>query len=366
MSKGPFSLNLSNKRILIIKQSSLGDIIHTLPVAHCLKRCAPTCQIGWVVEQGFAPLLERDTAIDRVYPIHIPSTSSPDASRGVYFRALSATVHAFRILRAAFAQQPYDLLLDLHASFRSGLIALANPGGLRIGFAGSRECNGFFQHQHIKVPSLVEHALEKNLLFLDFLGCAACKEDYYLCSNEEDQQQAQAFLQENGLKPNGVFVYVNPAARWQSKFWLQERWAELCERLLIAGIPVIFGGSVGERAYIQGIIDQIPAGLPTPPAVAAGRLSLTASIALMQKASLYIGLDTGPMHMAAMAGIPVVALFGPTHPERVGPYGVPHVVLRGQGLDCLCCRKRVCDKMDCMQGISVEDVWQAAHTLCPF
>lgn len=359
-------MNLSNKRILIIKQSSLGDIVHALPVAHCLKRCAPTCQIGWVAEQGFAPLLERDNTVDRVYPIHIPSTSSPGARRGVYFRAFGATVHAFRTLRAAFRSQPYDLVLDLHASFRSGLLALANPGGLRIGFAGSREGNGLFQHQHIKVPPLVEHALEKNLLFLDFLGCTASREDYYLCSSEEDRQQAQAFLQENGLGSNSVFVYVNPAARWQSKFWLQERWTELCGRLLGADIPVIFGGSAGERAYIQGIIDQMPVGLPSPCAVAAGRLSLTASIALMQRASLYIGLDTGPMHMAAMAGIPVLALFGPTHPERVGPYGVAHVVLRAQGLDCLCCRKRVCDKMDCMRGISVEDVWQAAHTLCSF
>jgi len=91
--------------------------------------------------------------------------------------------------------------------------------------------------------------------------------------------------------------------------------------------------------------------------VAAGRLNLTASVALMKKAAVYVGVDTGPMHIAAMVGTPVVALFGPTHPERVGPYGVQSAVIQAENLDCLCCRKRVCEHQRCMQGIAVATVY---------
>ena len=92
--------------------------------------------------------------------------------------------------------------------------------------------------------------------------------------------------------------------------------------------------------------------------VAAGALSLTESAALMRRAAVYAGLDTGPMHMAAMIGTPVVALFGPTHPERVGPYNVAHAIVRAEGLDCLCCRRRSCDHLSCMRGIATETLYR--------
>ncbi len=352
-------LEATGKRILIVKQSSLGDIIHTLPVAHALKRCAPSCQIGWVVERAFAPLLACDPAVDNVYPIHIPSTSSPDAEKEVYAKAFAAMLKTLRVLRRIFRQEPYDLVLDLHASFKSGLIGLMNPSGTRIGFAGSREMNAWFQHQHIHVEPYIEHALEKNMLFGAFLGCPVREEDFYLCVGREDEERAEAFLRDAGVVSARPFAYVNPAARWQSKFWLPERWSGLCDRLVSSGIQVIFGGSPGERAAIEDIIRKMSGRA----AIAAGTLSLTGSAALMRRAAIYIGLDTGPMHMAAMAGIPVVALFGPTHPERVGPYGVPHAVVRAERLDCLCCRKRTCEHMRCMRGISVDMVYAAVAAL---
>jgi ADP-heptose:LPS heptosyltransferase len=148
-------------------------------------------------------------------------------------------------------------------------------------------------------------------------------------------------------------VYVNPTARWQSKFWIAERWSALCDSLIDAGIEVIFGGSGSELASIKTITSQ----MSRKGVVAAGRLSLTGAVALMKRAAVYIGLDTGPMHIAAMAGIPVVALFGPTHPERVGPYHVPHRIVRAENLPCLCCRKRNCPTPLCMEGINVDTVY---------
>ncbi|WP_028319157.1 glycosyltransferase family 9 protein [Desulfobulbus elongatus] len=350
---------LDGKRILLIKQSSLGDVIHALPVAHALKRCAPSCRIGWVVEAAFASLVARDPAVDEVYPIHVPSTSDPDATRGAYFRACTATIGVLARLRAAFRQAPYDWVLDLHASFRSGLFALMNPGGVRVGFGDARELNTLFQHRLLTVASGPMHAVDKNLLFCSFFGCSAREEDLYLVTDRNDEDQAEAFLRASGIGPEQRFVYVNPAARWQSKFWIASRWSALCDLLESAGVRTVFGGSPGDRAHIETIVTD----MRHEPAVAAGRLSLMASAALMKKAAAYVGVDTGPMHMAAMAGTPVVALFGPTHPERVGPYGMHNAVIQAEGLDCLCCRKRVCAQQRCMEGITVERVYDRVMTL---
>ena len=347
-------MDLSGKRILIIKQSSLGDIVHTLPLVHALKRCYPTCRIGWVAEQGYASLIDQDAAVETVHPIHSPSTSEPNAGWLAYLRAFAATVQVLLSLRRTFRASPYDLVFDLHASFRSGLLSLTNPGGMRTGFADAKELNTLFQHHLIDNPAKKVHAVDKNLLFCIDMGCAPCAQDFYLTIAPEDQARVRRYLVDQGVGEKGRYVYVNPAARWQSKFWLSSRWAELCDRLWDAGILPVFGGSAGDTAYIAEITDQMTGRR----AVAAGRMNLTESAALIKGALVYAGLDTGPMHMASLCGTPVVALFGPTHPERVGPYGVRNAVLQAQDVDCLCCRKRQCDHLRCMEGISVATVYE--------
>ncbi|MGD9947744.1 MAG: glycosyltransferase family 9 protein [Desulfobulbus sp.] len=346
-------MSLNEQRILIVKQSSLGDIIHTLPVVHALKRCFPKSYIGWVVEKGYADLLCCDDTIDTVHAIHIPSTSSPDSTLWSYWKALTATVKILHDLRSTFGANPYNLVLDLHASFRSGMLSIINPGGTRYGFRNAREFNTFFQHHLIDIPPEITHAVEKNLLFASTFHCSVLPSDFRLCSSPTDEQAAIRFLEEAHIDSTGRFVYVNTTARWQSKFWLAERWGELCDRLISVGIWPILGGSSSDLSYIQQVVQH----MKNSPIIAAGKLSLTESVALLKRSTAYVGLDTGPMHIAAMAGIPVVALFGPTHPERVGPYGVRQKILRADDVSCLCCRKRICSRMDCMRGISVEQVY---------
>lgn len=352
-------MDITSSRILIIKPSSLGDIVHTLPVVHALKRCFSGCSIGWIVQRAFAPLLEHDPAVDTVYPVQIPSTSDPQAGRFVYLHALQATITTLQGLRRQFKQAPYDLVLDLHASFRSGLLGRTNPGGLRMGFKGAREMNTFFQDQLIAVPEDVEHALEKNLFFCDQLGCSVSAEDFSICCSRDDVHEVQLFLHQQDIADDVRVIYANPAARWQTKFWPVELWAELADRFSTRGTVMVFAGSGHDKAFIETIIRQ----MKTRPVVAAGRFSLPQSVALIQRSCLYVGLDSGPMHMAALCNIPVVALFGPTHPSRVGPYGVEHRIVRAENLDCLECRKRTCDHLSCMKKISVEMVYDAAISL---
>ncbi|MCI5126641.1 MAG: glycosyltransferase family 9 protein [Candidatus Electrothrix sp. AR5] len=357
--------SLSNKRILIIKPSSLGDIIHTLPVAHAIKRCFPNCFIGWIAQQSFAPLLQEDDSIDAVYPIQIPSTSDPQAGRWALPKALKATISTLQQLHREFQQKPYDLILDLHASFRSGLLGRTNPGGRRVGFSRAKELNTFFQDHLIKLPAATEHAQDKNLLFCTYLGIKAADEDFHLSTSEEERQALQQFLHSYRLTDTSPLIYANPAARWQTKFWPIEHWATLTDKLQKQSLPVVFGGSPQVTEYITSIAQL----MKTDPIIAAGRLTLPQSAALIQHASLYIGLDSGPMHIAALARTPVVALFGPTHPNKVGPYnlmsreGSEHRIVRAEELECLECRKRSCSHLSCMQKISPEMVYEAAISL---
>jgi len=110
---------LNSQRILIVKQSSLGDIIHTLALVHAFKRCYPEVSIGWVVQKAFASIVERDPAVDDVFVIDIPSTSEPTAKKNALTKAVTATLRTLKDLRRVFSSNPYDLVLDLHASFRS-------------------------------------------------------------------------------------------------------------------------------------------------------------------------------------------------------------------------------------------------------
>ena len=357
---------LNNRRILIIKPSSLGDIVHTLPVAHAIKRYFPGCSLGWVVQGAFAPLLQADDSIDTVYPVHIPSTSDPQAGRWAWLKAFKATLKTLQGLHHQFRQEPYDLILDLHASFRSGLLGSTNPGGQRAGFRQAKELNTFFQNHLINIPKKTEHAQDKNLLFCMYLGIKAAAEDFHLCTEENDRQAIRQFLHSHMAADDGSpIVYANPAARWQSKFWPIAHWAALVDKLQEKGIRVVFGGSHQDKEYISSI-----AGLmTTEPIIAAGHLTLPQSAALIQHASLYIGPDSGPMHIAALAGTPVAALFGPTHPSRVGPYSPKEneqhrrLIVRAEELDCLECRKRRCSHLSCMRKISPEMMYEAATSL---
>jgi lipopolysaccharide heptosyltransferase I len=353
-------MDLHKARILILKPSSLGDIIHTLPLVHCLKRTWPDCHIGWVVQDAFAKMLENDPAVDAVYRINIPSTSDPGSGRLAFIQAARQTGRTLSHLRKVFQDRSYDLVLDLHASFRSGLLGRANPGGRRVGFAGARELNTLFQDHLISVPPDTIHALEKNLLFCGFLGCSASKEDFFLRGGDAAERRINALLAGSGVTSGDKIVYIHATARWKSKFWFPERWAQLADRLIDKkDVKIIFGGSEGDREYISAI----EAKMAKTPIITAGRCSLAESASLLGRCAVYVGLDSGPMHMAAMAGVPVVVLFGPTHPERVGPYGVEHVIVKGGNLRCLACRKRTCNKMTCMDRIPVDMVYDATLRL---
>lgn len=353
-------MNLSGKRILVIKPSSLGDVIHTLPVVHALKRVYPACHISWIVQEGLGGLLEGDPAIDELIAISIPSTSEPGASPVAFLAAGWATIRTVSRLRDRFLQDPYDLVLDLHASFRSGLLGLTNPGGLRMGFSDAKELNTYFQDQVVDTGHAGAHAVDKNLLFARQLGCQPIPEDFKVFITEPWEHAVRLFLQDAEAGDCSRIVYANPGARWRTKLWTVHSWAALADRLRAKfGATVVFAGSSADREMINSIIE-----LTQEPAVSsAGKLRLGESAALLRRSCVYVGVDSGPMHIAAFVGTPVVALFGPTDPARVAPYGNGHAVVTRENLECLGCRKRSCANRACLEQISPEQVLETVARL---
>lgn len=345
-------VDLNNKRLLIIKPSSLGDVVHTLPVVHAIKRLYPSCHIGWIIQNNLAGLIEHDPAVSEIIPISIPSTSEPGARAGRFLLAASATLRTLGELGKRFSANPYDWILDLHASFRSGLLGMMNPGGKRIGLAEAKELNTRFQDILLDVRSRM-HAVDKNLCFAEFFGCILRQSDFRVIPSDEARERVGELLTEWHAN-DGKIIYANPATRWATKFWTVEGWAKLADRLIDEGYSVVFSGGRDDVPHIQKITGM----MNTTPIIAAGRLNLTEATALLEKSYAYVGVDSGPMHIAAFTGTRVIALFGPTDPRKVGPYGGHHTVLRKEDLDCLACRKRSCSNRKCLETISPEEVFE--------
>jgi heptosyltransferase I len=337
-----------------VKPSSLGDVVHTLPVVRAIKRCYPSCYVGWIVQRPFHEILSAERAIDEIIPIHIPSTSDPLAGRGTYWRATAATLRVLRELRTRFREKPYDVVLDLHASFRSGLIGLTNPNSVKIGFADAKELNTRFQDYVIDPGPERIHAVDKNLAFAEYLGCPVVPEDFRLVVDPRAQERVHSFLLEGGVQEGDRIVYANSTARWETKFWTIEGWAELADLLVgRSKAAVVFAGSAADVPYIE----QITGRMKGRALVAAGKLNLAEAAALMARSDVYVGVDSGPMHVAAFVGIPVGALFGPTEPEKVGPYGQGHKVIYNRDVDCIGCRKRRCNDRKCLEELKAETVF---------
>ncbi len=345
--------DLKNKRILVVKQSSLGDVVHTLPVVHAIKRTEPTVFIGWVVQKGLKNLLTGDPAIDEIIIIDIPSTSDPKADwRAIPQSALSTVLH-LKKLRERFRRNPYHFVLDLHASFKSGLISFINPRAIRIGFADAKELNTWFQNITLNVPDSVTHAVDKNLLFLKHLGIRPESQDFKFCVNNNARNNISGIL-EKARKGGAKIIYANPATRWVSKHWIPENWTILADRLIEElNCALCFGGSREDLDYIS----RITTNMKSEPFVVAGKLGLQEAVALIEASDLYVGVDSGPMHIAAFSGTPVIAIFGPTDPDKVGPYGSGHEVIRAD-LSCLACRKRSCTDHSCMAQITPDVVFE--------
>ena len=357
-------MNLDNKKVLIVKPSSMGDVIHAIPVAHAIKRVYPGSKIGWVIQSGLESLLLGDSAVDEIIRIDIPSTSNPGAPKRAYLDAAVATFRQLGQLRRKFKSSGYEIVIDLHASFRSGLISMTCPKSFRYGLEDAKELNTFFQSELIRLDSSKPHAVDKNLACLSIFGIESAPEDFLLRLPDDVTHEAGRFWGNIAPKDEKPVIYANPCARWITKMWNIHAWRRLTEMMIDElNATVLFGGGKGDANHINEILEGLSENTIKSARNIAGKLSPVVSAAVMSKCQAYIGVDSGPMHMAAFLGLPIVAIFGPTDPCKVGPYTKLSVVIRNTNLDCLSCRKSSCTNLRCMNEIGPETLFQALKTL---
>ena len=367
-----------NVNILIVKLSAIGDVIHTLPALAALRRLYPAADITWVVEEAAADLLADHPDLDRVL-ISRRKTWLKEFRQGRVAAPLRE-MHAFyRALRC----RHYDLVIDFHGLLKSAVIVAMSGGRRRLGYDSLQELSGLFYNEKI-AEEMGKHAVDRYLDFIRHLtgegqeqaDCLAAAPSFTIAIGEEERRRVEALLDEHaalltagaGLQdkriesggeegPERRFVAVSPIAFWETKLWEDGKFAELCDRVwLEIGLPVILTG--GAAAPLDNILGR----MKTRAVNLGGQTTLRELACLYRQAALVITTDSGPMHLAAAVGTPLVALFGPTDPLRTGPYGPGHRVIRRE-LACMPCFQKRCETKQCMREIDVEDVLTAAKEI---
>lgn len=338
-------------RILLIKPSSLGDIIHALPLLNGLRQRYPRACISWLVNTEYADLLADHPQLDEVIPF--------DRRQ---FKTLGGAVRmTFKL--GGFARQlrrrRFDLAIDAQGLFHSGLMALASAASTRLGFRPAREGAGMFYNCRMPVPDPGMHAVDKNYLAADVLGFADVPIAFHLPVSSQSRQLLSRKLGELNLKPHQPYALVVPGSRWPTKNWKPERFSAVIAHLYQHHkLSVVLSGDPSETDLCQRIAGNCR---PTPISLA-GQIGLSELLALIDGAALVLCNDSAPLHIAVALGKPVVAIFGPTSPERTGPHGRPDSVLQTQ-LPCVPCYYRKLSQCPiqhrCMSDIDARQVIQA-------
>ena len=331
---------------MIVKPSSLGDIAAALIVIEPLRRRFPDATIDWVVGEKYSDLLLDVPGIDRLLLFDRESWKRP-ASWPLALKKFLRLVREARRAR-------YDVAIDLQGLTRSALITFLSGARTRLGFSTARELSSLFYNRRIAVPEGTVHAVDRYLLAAEELGAAAPCVSFPLVPKPEASARVRDLLDAGGA--GEPLVVLNPTARWETKRWMPDRYAEAGDyvREVLGGSAVMIGGA-DERETVSSVARMMKGECID----LSGKLTLGELTALLAMASALVTNDTGPMHIAAAVGTPVVAIFGPTDPARTGPCG-RHRAIRASA-PCSPCLSRRCGKaeLECMKSISTAQVTTA-------
>ncbi len=346
--------------ILIVKTSAIGDVTHTLPALNCLRQQFPDAHITWLVEEAASDLVVGHPAVDRVL-VSKRQKWVQEFRAGHWLGAIRKFSHFVGLVR----ERKYDLVIDFQGLLKSGLWVWLSGGKRRVGFGRGMqhaECSYIFLNERIPAVDMEIHALDRGLLLLKAIGVTCTDVVFNFPVTEQLRTKIRDLLIGQGFHQKTTpLVVINPQTTWQTKLWYPERFSQVADRLVARGCFVVFTGGPADQDVVQEIQD----GMAHSSLNLAGKSTLKELAALYDQADVLISTDTGPMHIGAAMGTPVVALFGPTAPWRTGPYGEQHHVLRS-GISCSPCFKRQCPRAhikECMDAISVDQVVDAAMTV---
>ncbi len=332
---------LRPERVCLIKPSSLGDVVHALPVLSALRSLWPEAHLAWVVNRGLRGLLDGHPHLDEVIPFDRGSVGP--GPRGV---------SAFLRFATDLRRGRYDLAIDLQGLLRSGLMTIATGAKVRVGLASARE-GAIHLYTH-RIPSTsATHAVDKLMEVARAFG-GDPRPTFVPSISAEDRAWAAGVLQ---AVPSPRLI-VNVGARWLTKRWPPAKFAAvaaLAARDRGAGIVAV--GAPEDAPLVAELIERLGA---TRVLDLTGRTNLSRLAAVMEAADCVLSNDTGPLHLGAATGVPVVGVYTCTLPARTGPYG-PQARSVASRIWCAgSCVKR-CDRMECMDELSSDRVWSAVR-----
>jgi lipopolysaccharide heptosyltransferase I len=318
-------------RILIVRMSALGDIVHALPVLAALRAAHPSAEIDWLTDAAYSGILE-----------HVEGISRRVVVRPGYLNAIS-------VMRS----RGYDVAFDLQGLIKSASAARLSGARRVIGFEknGLREpVAAWFYTESAPVPEGA-HVIQKNLSALTLVGVTSTAIAFPF------RVPASRVAEEVAAAVQGRFALINPGAGWPNKRWSADRFGLLAKRIHDRfAMPAYVLWGRGEAALADSVVAASGGAATRSPETSLGDL-----LALCRRAALMVSGDTGPLHLAAAMGTPIVGLYGPTWSERNGPWN-PADVAVSRASACVCHHKRQCRKdVMCLNDVTVDEVFAAVE-----
>ena len=337
-------------KILIVKLSSIGDVVHTLPALAAIKNALPEAEISWVVEKGAAEILRGNGLLSNLIEIDTR-----------VLRKEKKMSNKLRLAREQFKElkiENFDIALDFQGLLKSALIARISGAKRRAGFSRKtlREpASRFFLTETYEIPLKI-NVIEKNLRLAERafgIEIPACGDDYEfpIFAAEKHRREAYEAIEKTGEK----FVILNPGGGWTTKLWASEKFGGLSDKIFEKfGLKSVILSNPGEENLAQAALEA-----SRLHQIIAASLSLKGFCELSKQAALYVGGDTGLTHLAVAAGTPIVGLFGPTEWWRNGSPRKDDICVERLDIGCReNCHRRACDNWICMD-IEIETVLRA-------
>jgi heptosyltransferase-1 len=333
------------KNVLLIKPSSLGDIVLALPALTALRKSFPDARISWLIRPEFAPLLEN-------HP-HLNDTIIFDrkflGKAWFHPRALASLLSLIRRLR----RSKFDAVIDLQGLFRTASLAWLSGCKERLGMANARELAHIFYTHKTKRQQDCIHVVDYYLKVIQAIGAIETKVQFVLPTDPAAADSVNTLLIHRDIKPGNYAVFV-PGSAQKSKCWPAHNFASLAEKIVSQfGFSIILVGTNAEKAITEKIVSRANAQV----ADFAGLTTLPELVALFKAAKIVVSNDTGPGHIAAALGVPLVMIFGPSNPIRLLPYRRPETLAAVEPFE-RGLKLQSSDPAHAIEAITVDQVYQ--------
>lgn len=342
----------SCKRILIIKLSSIGDVVMTTPVAKALRNALPNVYIAWVVEDKARDVLTGNPYLDEVI------VWNRRAFTGSAWTKLVGILADLLKLGPELRARKFDIAIDLQGLLRSALVAWVSGAPWRLGYDNAREGGAMFYNLRATGQRRVRGP-QQYLNMLEALNIFSQDLDMYMPIQDDDRAFAQHLVADAvGHATDRRIAALCPATTWPQKHWTVEGWARLADALISDhNVLPVFLGSAAD----VGLVNEISSLMQFQAVSAVGKTTLKQAAAIIEQCQLTIAVDTGLMHIAMALNRPTVGIFGPTRWQHLAEKDNFTVVAKG--LACMpCMRHPTCKRFDCMRAITAEDVLSAADS----